>query len=262
MKHGFSLVELSIVLVILGLLTGGILTGQSLIRASELRSYSTDTQRIQSAVNVFREKYFAIPGDFKDATKFWGSAGGTGSDAACQDTASTSAATCDGDGDGYARNSSLSGVTHDERFRFWQHLANAGLIEGSYTGTTDGATGTFIVTAGKNTPAMKGGATFTVMGLMAPTTTSVVGSFQFAGMPAGNILEFRGAGGININILTPEDTWNLDTKFDDGKPAYGIFTGPQSTWSGGVGCTTTDVPSTAAYSLTNSSKVCRFNFKI
>ena len=37
-RHAFSLVELSIVLVILGLLTGGILTGQSLIRAAELRS--------------------------------------------------------------------------------------------------------------------------------------------------------------------------------------------------------------------------------
>lgn len=45
MRHGFSLVELSIVLVILGLLVGGVLTGQSLIRAAELRSVSTEFQK-------------------------------------------------------------------------------------------------------------------------------------------------------------------------------------------------------------------------
>lgn len=71
MKHGFSLVELSIVLVILGLLTGGILAGQSLIRAAELRSVSTEQSRWVTAANSFRDKYFALPGDFRDATKFW-----------------------------------------------------------------------------------------------------------------------------------------------------------------------------------------------
>jgi prepilin-type N-terminal cleavage/methylation domain-containing protein len=49
MKQGFSLIELSIVLVILGLLTGGILTGQNLIRAAELRSITTQHQGYQTA---------------------------------------------------------------------------------------------------------------------------------------------------------------------------------------------------------------------
>ncbi|PZP83692.1 MAG: type II secretion system protein, partial [Azospirillum brasilense] len=57
--HGFSLVELSIVLVILGLLTGGILGGQSLIRAAELRTISTDANRYITAAQTFRDKYFA-----------------------------------------------------------------------------------------------------------------------------------------------------------------------------------------------------------
>jgi len=52
-RHGFSLVELSIVLVILGLLTGGILGGQSLIRAAELRSIASDLFRYGTAVNSF-----------------------------------------------------------------------------------------------------------------------------------------------------------------------------------------------------------------
>jgi prepilin-type N-terminal cleavage/methylation domain-containing protein len=60
-RRGFSLVELSIVLVILGLLTGGILTGQNLIRAAELRSAVTELQRHQASTQSFRDKYFAIP---------------------------------------------------------------------------------------------------------------------------------------------------------------------------------------------------------
>lgn len=82
--RGFSLVELSIVLVILGLLTGGILSGQSLIRAAELRSVVTDIQQIQTSIYSFRDRYMALPGDMKDATDFWGIAGGSnGNNDAC-----------------------------------------------------------------------------------------------------------------------------------------------------------------------------------
>jgi prepilin-type N-terminal cleavage/methylation domain-containing protein len=61
MKAAFSLVELSIVLVILGLLTGGILTGQNLIRAAELRAVVTEFNRYQTAVRTFEDKYSPFP---------------------------------------------------------------------------------------------------------------------------------------------------------------------------------------------------------
>ena len=72
-RSAFSLVELSIVLVILGLLTGGILSGQSLIRAAELRSVTTEYSRYTAATYSFRDKYFALPGDMSNAESFWGS---------------------------------------------------------------------------------------------------------------------------------------------------------------------------------------------
>ncbi len=129
-EQAFSLVELSIVLVILGLLTGGILAGQSLIRAAELRAVTTEYQRNLTAIQTFRDKYFAIPGDMRNAQSFWGSA------ASCPGTASTTAATgvptCNGDGNGQVGLNPTA--TSNEKFRFWQHLANAGLIEGSFNG--------------------------------------------------------------------------------------------------------------------------------
>jgi prepilin-type N-terminal cleavage/methylation domain-containing protein len=77
MRHGLSMVELSIVLFIFGLLTGSILDGQSLIKAAEPRSLRTDISLYQSALFAFRDKYMALPGDMTNATSFWGTAVGT-----------------------------------------------------------------------------------------------------------------------------------------------------------------------------------------
>jgi prepilin-type N-terminal cleavage/methylation domain-containing protein len=71
MKKGFTLVELSIVLVILGLLAGGVLAGQSLIRAAELRSVTTQLEQYSTAIYAFRDRYFAIPGDEEFARRAW-----------------------------------------------------------------------------------------------------------------------------------------------------------------------------------------------
>ena len=75
--RAFSLVELSIVLVILGLLVGGILAGQSLIHAAELRAVSSEYQRYRTAIYAFRDKYLGLPGDITTATNFWGAADGS-----------------------------------------------------------------------------------------------------------------------------------------------------------------------------------------
>lgn len=71
MNRAFSLVEIAIVLVILGLLTGGVLTGQALIRASELRSLTTVVREFQSAKDIFKDKYFAVPGELLTYQSFW-----------------------------------------------------------------------------------------------------------------------------------------------------------------------------------------------
>ena len=103
-RSGFTLLELSIVLVIIGLLAGGILVGRDLIHAAELRSVVSDVDKFTAAANTFRLKYNCIPGDCTNATDYWGTDPG-----GCPDTPGNSVpktATCNGTGNGRLADSS------------------------------------------------------------------------------------------------------------------------------------------------------------
>ncbi len=70
--HGFTLIELSIVLVIVGLIVGGVLVGRDLIAASAVRAQVSQITRFTQAANTFRSKYGFLPGDIQEpqATSF------------------------------------------------------------------------------------------------------------------------------------------------------------------------------------------------
>jgi len=74
MKRGFSLVELSIVLIIIGLLVAGVSTGSKLIHSAKLRTIITDMQEYQTGLKTFKLTYDELPGDMKDisALEFFG----------------------------------------------------------------------------------------------------------------------------------------------------------------------------------------------
>jgi len=210
-RHAFSLVELSIVLVILGLLTGGILAGQSLIKAAELRSVGTEYNRYTAAIHSFRDKYFALPGDMNNAVSFWTQAA---AGAACVTTVGTGTQTCNGDGNGLVY---ITGNSN-ETFRFWQHLANAGLVEGSYTGVTDGSN--FYSATRNNSPTSKYSNGLWSFWPWPATNTSQ----NFDNLPLNRNTLYLGkavANTLGQGLLTPEEMWNVDTKMDDGRPALG-----------------------------------------
>lgn len=245
--YGFSLVELSIVLVILGLLTGGILAGQSLIRAAELRSTLSDTNRYRTAIYSFRDKYLALPGDMNTAGRFWGMANTAGTGGECADpntNAGTGTQTCNGNGDGYIG----PGTAPNERLRAWQHLANAGLIEGSYTGLP-GSGGISHVVPGTNAPSGRvSNSGYSLYfwndgAVDAGTYSRDYGNMMAIGTPTTTST-------TKAAFIKAEEMWNMDTKIDDGRPAYGKFISRNAT--GRPNCATSDTASTAEYALTNT----------
>src|ERR1035438_3595333 len=66
-ERGFTLIEIAIVLVIIGLIVGGVLVGQNLINAAAVRAQISQIEKYNSAVNTFRGKYDALPGDISAA---------------------------------------------------------------------------------------------------------------------------------------------------------------------------------------------------
>lgn len=256
MRNAFSLVELSIVLVILGLLTGGILAGQSLIRAAELRAVSTEYTRYITSVHTFRDKYFALPGDMTNATRFWGAAdGSTGSTAGCWTTQGTGTTTCNGNGDGFIGNPNALPA---ERFRAWQQLANAGLIEGNYTGVSGSGSTYKHSVPGTNVPRSKLGQAGWTLRYILDSDTLPSGTADDFALSYNNVIEFGLASTTDTTqnpALKPEDLWNIDTKVDDGKPAQGrLIARP---WGA---CTTAGAATTltADYKLTDTAVQCSF----
>jgi hypothetical protein len=65
------------VLVIIGLIVGGVLVGQDVTRSGRINSINADVERYAAAVNTFRVKYNAYPGDMETAGNIWGLIDGT-----------------------------------------------------------------------------------------------------------------------------------------------------------------------------------------
>ena len=146
---GFTLIELSIVLVIIGLVVGGVLVGQDLIRAARVRAQISQIERLNTAVNTFYGKFQALPGDMNPSTattyNFSLGVGCDGSQSGLRN------------GDGLIQGSFYSGDQgplfqgSGETALFWQDLSSSkagGLIEGQFTGGFNGIDCTGMVSAG------------------------------------------------------------------------------------------------------------------
>src|SRR5690349_13016648 len=77
-QKGFTLVEIAIVLVIIGLLLGGILKGQEMITQAKIKNVIADVSGVSAAMYGYQDRYKALPGDDKNAGRWTGANAGNG----------------------------------------------------------------------------------------------------------------------------------------------------------------------------------------
>jgi prepilin-type N-terminal cleavage/methylation domain-containing protein len=119
-QAGFTLVEIAIVLVIIGLLLGGVLKGQEIITNAKIKNLESDFNGISAAIYSYQDRYRAIPGDDKNTATRWGATVPSG------DGNSKIAA-------GATIHKFDSTTAGEESRLFWLHLRNAGLVTGAKT---------------------------------------------------------------------------------------------------------------------------------
>jgi prepilin-type N-terminal cleavage/methylation domain-containing protein len=199
-RAGFSLLELSIVLSIIGLLVGGILATQSYLRNAELTTVVNEGKYYLNAMKQFERTYQGLPGDLGNASSYWASA-------------------ANGDGNNII---SVAGIT-SEYFTAFDHMVRAGVITGSYSAAA-GSAGAQDGDIGVNIPALA----MKNVGLFVRSANAggyfnadtrhydgFYGTFVGIGMDGGgNTLPLNG-------FMTPRQANKIDTKFDNGHPGTG-----------------------------------------
>ena len=189
-ESGFTLVEIAIVLVIIGLLLGGILKGQEMITQAKIKNVINDFNGVTAAVNSYQDRYRALPGDDATANTRWSTQGAV-----------------PGNGDGaiagkYNNVLAATPTTGQESNLFWWHLRLGGFVPGSVTATT-------------------------ASGLQPPNATNgIIGVQSSTG--GTNNLGFSSNIVCSSN-LPDKIAIAVDTQMDDGTPAAGEVRGAQQT---------------------------------
>ncbi len=207
-EGGFTLIELSIVLVIIGLIVSGVLVGQDLIQAARNRALVSQFQDTDTATNTFQLKYDGIPGDMDNAVTFLGAA-------------------TNGDGDGVIElgGSQEFAASASEVGDVWEHMSLADLMEAQYAVIPDGA-----YAAGTHGPLSETNAGVFLISNMGGVAGFRTGNYLILGNgPAttanaaisaatGALLDSATAN----NGLSPEQAYAVDNKIDDGAPGTGV----------------------------------------
>ncbi len=188
-EKAFTLVELSIVIVIIGLIIAGVTAGKGLVRQAKLQGVMSDITKYTSAYNSFKLQYNAVPGDMKNASSYW--------------------TTTNGDGNGYV-------TPVAEPYLAWQHLALAKLISGSYTGAASGENFVVGINAPRG-PIRKSGYQFISQFNHSPIygRGKTENGIRF-GQPIA-----ASPNSLNTGVISPGNAYLLDKKLDDGLASRG-----------------------------------------
>lgn len=237
-NNAFTLIELSVVIVIIGLIVAGIVAGQSLVLQAQLRNVVSEHSGLMQAIQSFRLQYNQFPGDINNAHDYWGS------DCAADPDH------CNGDNNKTIHYHLGLGVDN-EGLRAMQHLVLAGLLEGSYTGVGV-ASGS--VVGGINAPVSKLREGSILIGARAHFITSA----SIDNKNVRTIILFgkdRPSFHNTAAMFKVAEASSLDAKIDDGVPLTGQFFGTNA----GVGpnpCTNGSNGALSSYRLDIDDVAC------
>lgn len=218
-RSGFTLVEFSVAIIIIGLVVGGIVVGQDMMHGAKLRRVATDVEKYQSAINAFIMKYRAVPGDMPNAFTYWPDVLACG-----RNLPGTHNIDCNGNGDG-----EITG--YSEGVRTWRHLSLAGLIPQIFRRNKGSGQPYVASDCGKGGHGACPSATIPD-GPIEKTGFEVTHTYDFSSDDetlygyVGHIIVF-GKDTLNNSAhnsgpaLTVQDAMSLDSKADDGLPNRG-----------------------------------------
>ena len=204
--HGFTLIEVSIVLVIVALIAAGIVGGMELVKSAGVRKQISQVESIDTAVNTFRNKYGCLPGDCAQGFDF----------PLRRYNGCASANINTGNGDGmigesnYNINTTASAPAWETRI-FWNVLIDARLVDAYYTqhcGYAPAGSHNYAIAGkfGANRPII-------AMGHQGGFHQYYIGSWTGPG--------FNAPSATTGETLTPNEAYQMDFKMDDGLPATG-----------------------------------------
>jgi len=211
MRKGFTLVELAIVLVIIGLIVGGVLVGQDLVSAARLRSVISDIEKYKTSVYTFKDKYGGYPGDLDSAKAVrYGFVARLGTEAR-------------GDGNGLIEHDTNPWKLQNiggEGLGFWKDLSDARLIKFRPTYPfahpywMDTPNSHYVTAMNLFTPSVFNGDNN--IGWMVYSNQGINFLLMAGTSPSPNF-------GLNpfANVVSPQDSYYYDSKMDDGMPLLG-----------------------------------------
>lgn len=230
---GFSLIELSIVIVIIGLIVASVVGGAAIVRASKFRVLISDINKIEVAVNTFTLEYKALPGDMRNAKDYWSS---------CTDDGSNQ---CNGDGDGKIEYYQLPGPRY-EAWRAHQLLLLSSLWQQSLTSPgVRGAVSCDLHQSciGQNVPE----------GVFEGLGYTINGISSSWGIDIGALDTNVGGYSTAANFFTNTEVELVDKKIDDALPRSGLITSKD--WPSGT-CGVQTI-----YELNNPAKICSIRYR-
>ncbi len=208
-NHGFTLIELSIVLAIIGLIAAGITSGLSVLRDSNLKRIVSDAEHYKGILVLFKNRYQSLPGDFSRAGTIWGDdcAGATGG-----------TDTCSGNGNRIIEHGAQDDIaTTSESLRLWQHLSNADMAPSNLSGMPNsgcGSANNICAEAGVNIPttSISNGGYYFYTDSATRTTALIVGRSLANSWNSAP-------------LITPLEAFEIDKKIDDSVNNTGTFSG-------------------------------------